>query len=187
MNIAVTSKEALLQAAKEIVLKEGLDQLNIRRIALTCGISIGAVYNYFPSKADLIFALIEDFWGHVASDKLCPPSMKMSFADYFEQLYHHLFMKLKDFKSGFLQQIMQFNHKEKEKGRAIEEIYWKHLKNGLQNALEKDNQILPSIWSESFSKDTFLEFIFTSMMVSLRNGQNDSIFLKEMITRLLYR
>ena len=65
MNYSVTSKDLLLQAAKRIVQKDGMEKLNIRAISKECGISVGTVYNYFPSKADLIFAMVEDFWKNV--------------------------------------------------------------------------------------------------------------------------
>ena len=50
MNKVVTSKEELLDTARQIVFQEGIDQLSIRALAKKLNISVGAVYNYFPSK-----------------------------------------------------------------------------------------------------------------------------------------
>lgn len=186
MNHAVTSKETLLQTAKEIVYSEGLNQLNIRRVAFSCGISIGAVYNYFPSKEALIFALVEDFWSNIAGESQYSFSTQMGFSDYFEQIYSHLALRLKDFKLEFLQQISQFSHAEKEKGKAIEKIYWQHMKDTLMKVLEQDKEVSSLVFNDSFTKDAFIEFIFTNMITSLKNGEKSSVFLKEIITRLLY-
>ena len=83
MNKTVTSRAELLAAAKHIVYQEGLDQLNIRRLAKECGIALGSVYNYFPSKSDLIFGVIEDFWTHMFHDDLYVMSQPMSFPEFF--------------------------------------------------------------------------------------------------------
>jgi len=62
MNINVTSREALVTAAREIARTESLSKISIRRVASVCGISVGAIYNYFPTKSELMLAVIEDFW-----------------------------------------------------------------------------------------------------------------------------
>ena len=62
MNKVVTSKEELLDTARQIVFQEGIDQLSIRVLAKKLNISVGAVYNYFPSKSDLLLAIVESFW-----------------------------------------------------------------------------------------------------------------------------
>lgn len=55
-------REMILAQAKSIVQQEGMDQLTIRRVAAATGISIGTVYNYFPTKRELIVHLMEDYW-----------------------------------------------------------------------------------------------------------------------------
>ena len=45
MNKVVTSKEELLDTARQIVFQEGIDQLSIRVLAKKLNISVGAVYN----------------------------------------------------------------------------------------------------------------------------------------------
>ncbi|MDE8322655.1 TetR/AcrR family transcriptional regulator [Erysipelothrix rhusiopathiae] len=65
MKKAVISKESLLEVAKDIVFKDGLDKLNMRNLAQKADVSIGSVYNYFSSKNDLLLDVIEDFWKQV--------------------------------------------------------------------------------------------------------------------------
>lgn len=65
MNIPVTSKEAILAVAKEVVLSSGLQNLNIRDIADKCSVSVGSIYNYFPAKGDLILSTIESIWREI--------------------------------------------------------------------------------------------------------------------------
>ena len=65
MNHAATSREALLQASLSFAAQEGLRSLNIRSIAGACGVSVGCVYRYFPSKAALISATVGKIWEHI--------------------------------------------------------------------------------------------------------------------------
>lgn len=61
-KIIESPKEAIMEHAKNIVLKDGYDQLTIRNVAKDAGVSIGTVYNYFPTKRDLMVQLLEDYW-----------------------------------------------------------------------------------------------------------------------------
>jgi AcrR family transcriptional regulator len=52
--------EAILTATTHILIKEGYDQFNTNRVAELAGVSIGSLYQYFPNKEALLFALAED-------------------------------------------------------------------------------------------------------------------------------
>ena len=62
MNTVVTSKEAILKASRNLVQTQGWGAVNIRTVASACGISVGSIYNYFPSKSDLMKATVESVW-----------------------------------------------------------------------------------------------------------------------------
>ena len=88
MNKVVTSKEELLDTARQIVFQEGIDQLSIRVLAKKLNISVGAVYNYFPSKSDLLLAIVESFWKGIFHKDICILSETLPFADFYEVVYH---------------------------------------------------------------------------------------------------
>ncbi len=54
------TRRSLLEAAAEEFARQGYDRANVNRIAKTAGFSIGTVYNYFPSKRDLMYAFIDE-------------------------------------------------------------------------------------------------------------------------------
>ena len=56
--------DALLAATARILVKEGYDRASTNRIAEAAGVSIGSLYQYFPSKEALVAALVER---HVAA------------------------------------------------------------------------------------------------------------------------
>lgn len=56
----------LLEAAAAEFAREGLAAANINRISLAAGLAKGTVYNYFPSKTSLFFAVIQEACQQVA-------------------------------------------------------------------------------------------------------------------------
>jgi AcrR family transcriptional regulator len=51
--------ESLLDATARVLLKEGYDRASTNRIAQAAGVSIGSLYQYFPSKEALVAAVID--------------------------------------------------------------------------------------------------------------------------------
>ena len=74
MNKAVTSKEDILSVSKEMVAQCGIQAINMRNVAKECGVAVGSVYNYFPSKNDLIIAVIDVIWKEIIQGiQIVPP------------------------------------------------------------------------------------------------------------------
>lgn len=58
--------EKLIREARRQVMESGYSALNIRSVAKHCGVGVGTVYNYFPSKEALVAAfLVEDWMGRL--------------------------------------------------------------------------------------------------------------------------
>jgi len=51
--------DALVEATARILIKEGYDRASTNKIAAVAGVSIGSLYQYFPSKEALVAAVIE--------------------------------------------------------------------------------------------------------------------------------
>jgi AcrR family transcriptional regulator len=51
--------DALLQATERLLIKEGYDKLSTNRVAAAAGVSVGSLYQYFPSKEALVAALAD--------------------------------------------------------------------------------------------------------------------------------
>ena len=49
-KILLNSEKKLLEAAKEIIEKEGVDNLSMKRLAQQTDMAVGTIYNYFPIK-----------------------------------------------------------------------------------------------------------------------------------------
>ena len=59
MNTIVTSKEEILKTSRALIQEQGWSAVSIRSVAAACGVSVGSIYNYFDSKAELVSATVE--------------------------------------------------------------------------------------------------------------------------------
>lgn len=53
---------AILEAAIQVLAKEGAARFTTARVAEKAGVSVGSVYQYFPNKAAILFRLQSDEW-----------------------------------------------------------------------------------------------------------------------------
>ncbi len=64
---ADTTRENILNTAKEHFLKDGLDGASLRNILKDAGLTTGAFYKYFPTKESLFDALVDPYLEHIYS------------------------------------------------------------------------------------------------------------------------
>jgi AcrR family transcriptional regulator len=57
---AQATVEAIVKATSRVLVEEGYDRASTNRIAHAAGVSIGSLYQYFPSKEALVAALVEN-------------------------------------------------------------------------------------------------------------------------------
>jgi AcrR family transcriptional regulator len=61
-SVTVTS---ILEATIQVLLHRGPERLTTTRVAERAGVSVGTLYQYFPNKQSLLFALLENHLGGV--------------------------------------------------------------------------------------------------------------------------
>jgi AcrR family transcriptional regulator len=52
----------ILEAATQVLAKEGAQRFTAARVAEKAGVSVGSLYQYFPNKAAILFRLQSDEW-----------------------------------------------------------------------------------------------------------------------------
>jgi AcrR family transcriptional regulator len=57
---------SVLQAAAQVLAKEGASRFTTARVAEKAGVSVGSLYQYFPNKAAILFRLQSDEWRQTA-------------------------------------------------------------------------------------------------------------------------
>lgn len=61
---AVAKRQTIIAGAKALLMKHGIEGFSIRRVAQSAGIGLGTIYDYFPSRDDLLHVLVEDRLEH---------------------------------------------------------------------------------------------------------------------------
>ena len=56
---SVATVEAIYDATIQVLLKKGADRLTTVHVAHRAGVSVGTLYQYFPNKQALLFAVLE--------------------------------------------------------------------------------------------------------------------------------
>ena len=51
--------EAIYEATIQVLLSQGAERLTTTRVAERAGVSVGTLYQYFPNKQSLLFAVLE--------------------------------------------------------------------------------------------------------------------------------
>lgn len=59
-DVMGATRTRLLQAAAEAFASKGYDAANVNHISQSAGFATGTIYNYFPSKRDLMHAFIDE-------------------------------------------------------------------------------------------------------------------------------
>ncbi len=178
-------KERILLSAKEIALAEGMTKIDIRSVAKNCGIASGTVYNYFPSKGDLLAAVIEDFWEEAFRNIDWGSLANNGFYPNLEKLYDILNEYLNKFKENWLEELSFLQTHEKQLGRQKQNEYFKIIANRIMAIMDMDDTVKNYPWSEETPKEKVAEFIFDNMLVSLRKGEGDINFLIKVINKIL--
>jgi len=58
--------EAIYEATVQVLLSSGAERLTTVRVAQRAGVSVGTLYQYYPNKQSLLFAVLERHLGQVA-------------------------------------------------------------------------------------------------------------------------
>lgn len=76
--------KAILEAAVQVLLREGAARFTTARVAERAGVSVGSIYQYFPNKAAILFRLQSDEWGQTTEmvrvlleDSRKPPLLRL--------------------------------------------------------------------------------------------------------------
>jgi AcrR family transcriptional regulator len=63
---AAVTVEAISEATIQVLLTHGADRLTTTRVAHRAGVSVGTLYQYYPNKQSLLFAVMESHFERVA-------------------------------------------------------------------------------------------------------------------------
>jgi len=59
------AREKLFEQGRRVLIEQGYERLNIKRLATACGMSTGSVYSYFDGKGDLVLQIMGRDWDKI--------------------------------------------------------------------------------------------------------------------------
>lgn len=59
--------EAISEATIQVLLRHGAERLTTTRVAERAGVSVGTLYQYYPNKQSLLFAVVENHLNRIAA------------------------------------------------------------------------------------------------------------------------
>lgn len=177
--------QLILDTAKNILFTEGYSKLSMRNIAKECNIGIGTIYNYFPTKRDLVIEMIAVYW-----------------TDYFDILHkiiynnedifnklHNIFNKLevfiKTFKEIWLRPELYHSPDYVKNGLKRENVYMENLIRRIEDLLVRESLNAGSTLRLKFDSYETAKFIILNYITIIQmpsfSYESFEIFLKSLL------
>ena len=185
MNTIITSKEDILKTSRELIREQGWSAVNIRSVAAACGVSVGSIYNYFDSKADLVGETVESVWCQIFHQ----PEDGAVFQDTqtcIIWMYERMEYGCREYPGFFTLHSLGFMRENKLDGKRRMQQTWRHILDGLCQVLKQDARVRPDAFTEQFTVEKFADVLFTLMLSALLRQDYDPGAVLEIIRRVLY-
>lgn len=176
-------QEMILEKAKEILSNEGYSKLNMRAIARSCDIALGTIYNYYPTKKELILEMMIDYWKEYfkVMDKIT--NSKDEFYIKLNRIFNELNGFIKRFKSEWLKPELYESSDYVQGAVEKEYIYMEKLVVEIENILLKeaaDNNIKLKLSAKDIGKFIIMNFISMAQMPYFEYSSFEKV-LKELL------
>lgn len=186
-RILENPKDLILFTAKQLVEREGIAALSMRKLATECDIALGTIYNYYPTKMELIINIIEDFWIGCFSDFDLRDSSDMGFFEYLKQLYFHILGYLESFRNNWLSDLLSLPKLSKAKGKIKETEYTNKLLVMISMLFEKHKDEFERETFENLDKQMLCDFVFVNFMAMLKKYEHNYDFFDLILKKVLLK
>lgn len=155
----------IIEHAGKILEQQGYEALSMRAIAKSCGIATGTIYNYFPTKRELLLQMMADYW-----------ETNFAVIDEISGSGAELFFNLKKIFAVIEEFVLQFRdvwagmRQESENSNQTENIhhnhdYMKRLAEKIEMLLIKEEQLHPAACHYPLSAKELAWFIVQNQMM----------------------
>jgi AcrR family transcriptional regulator len=137
-KIIENPRQMILEEAKRILYSEGYSKLSMRSISKACGIALGTIYNYYPTKHDLVTGMIMDYWSHNMGRLEEIAAAESPFYEKLDRIFHELSGFIKAFREVWLNQEFYAQPDRIKRGTEEENIYMDRLAAIIEGTLERE-------------------------------------------------
>lgn len=186
MNKKSTSTQEIIKISKEIVRNQGIQEINMRKLAKQCHVALGSLYNYYPSKTDLMIAVVESIWEEIMLDFNHNYENK-SFLENVKALFETIKRGHQKYPSFLTLHSMTITHSHVDKGRLVMDEYFKDIKNQLIDSIHHDQDIDYSFFSKEVTEKDFVDFVFINVLSLLNHHSDNCDLLLHVIKSSIYK
>lgn len=137
-RIIENPKELILNEAKKVLYNEGFASISIRRVAKECNIAVGTIYNYFPTKKELIVEMMANFWEEYFYNIEIILSSQENFYVKLKNIFNNLTEFIKKFREVWLSNELYSSPDYVESGLEKQNIYINKLIIIIEDLLKKE-------------------------------------------------
>ncbi len=177
-------RDTIAEAAYRVAEEHGVAGLGIRSVAEACGVSVGTIYNYFPTKDDLVLEVISTFWRNAFRDDVCRIVPGERFDCFVSRMAGSMASALAEFRSDWLPQTRALSMQGRDEGKMRESEAFAHMRMGLLAVLEADSCANPSRIGINASE--LVAFVLESVIASLSAGDVECRALVALLGAALY-
>ncbi len=185
-NKAVISKQHILETAYDLFRAEETSSLSIRGVAAACGVSVGSIYNYFPTKSALVAEIVEMFWRESLHKEMFIATSDENFVTFCERLLEDLRATLEIFHREWLSKLMALDTESVGEIRRREEAAFVHIRRGLTVVIRNDKDIKLDVIGGEEGIDRLATLVWSTIVTSLEHGDESYRALFALIHEALY-
>lgn len=176
-------KQLILGKAKEILYNQGYSKLSMRALSKACDIALGTIYNYYPTKKDLVIEMMIEYWQSYLSSVKKIAASNEDIYNKLNNIFNELKIFIVSFRQYWLTPELYDSPEYLEGGIKEEHIYMEKLIMIVKDILEKEqdsNNIQIKLGSYETANFIIMNFVTMVQMPVFKYSSFES-FLKELI------
>ena len=166
----VIDRDKLVAQAYAIASRDGISALSVRKVAAACGIAVGSVYGYFPTKADLTAAVLTRFFEENLSGELCAVRPGERFTSYVRRFREALCAARADMSVDWFAEMRRLPSAEQEALVAVRAPMLAHIERGLARVLDADEAVDRSRLVGPMKAEALCRYVLRAVFTSLMEG-----------------
>jgi AcrR family transcriptional regulator len=179
-RIIENPQQLILSKAKEILYNEGYMNLTMRNVSKACNIALGTIYNYYPTKKDLVIEMMTEYWHGYINKTQDIVNSDNTFYDKLKIIFDDLSIFLKTFKEIWLKPELYDKADYVKDGIERKSLYIGKLILLIEAILIKHNKVKNNLSSYETAEFIVLNFI-TIVQMPVFKYPSFEVILKELL------
>jgi AcrR family transcriptional regulator len=176
-------KQLILSKAKEILYNQGYHKLSMRGLSKACDIALGTIYNYYPTKKELVVEMMTDYWQNYLDSVEEIVNSKADIYIKLNNIFNELEVFIQNFRQYWLTPELYGSQEYVEGGLQKEYVFMEKLIGIIENILIKEHankNIHIKLSTRETANFIIMNFV-TIVQMPLFKYESFEVFLKELL------